>query len=175
MKQKLAKHSSLLYSSTPLLLIWFKCDPNMDCTHYKVWDDITCPFPHFNRFIFEVWDWRSIFIRHNLCVSMLRLKLIHVNKRDPSAKKRKRNLCCLQFCFCNLCMIKPYRLHKNTMHINLIYNVNWDYINKLLIYIHHCISCGNDGISVHYFKKYCYMYTRTCLLLSRPTSDLSYI
>ena len=25
--------------------------------HYKVWDEITCPFPNFNGAIIEVWEW----------------------------------------------------------------------------------------------------------------------
>ena len=30
----------------------------------KVWDEITCPFPNFNSYTFEVWEWISHFIPH---------------------------------------------------------------------------------------------------------------
>ena len=33
-------------------------------THYKVWDDITYPFPSFNVCTVEVWEWISNFIPH---------------------------------------------------------------------------------------------------------------
>ena len=30
----------------------------------KVWDEITYPFPNFNGFTVEVWEWVSNFIQH---------------------------------------------------------------------------------------------------------------
>ena len=33
-------------------------------THYKVWDEITCPFPNFNGGAVEAWEWISNFIPH---------------------------------------------------------------------------------------------------------------
>ena len=33
-----------------------------DSTHYKVWDEITYPFPNFNDVAVEVWEWISHFI-----------------------------------------------------------------------------------------------------------------
>ena len=32
--------------------------------HYKVWDEITHPFPNFNGATIEVWEWMSNFIPH---------------------------------------------------------------------------------------------------------------
>ena len=32
--------------------------------HYKVWDEITYPFPNFNSAAVEVWEWTSSFIPH---------------------------------------------------------------------------------------------------------------
>ena len=32
--------------------------------HYKVWDEITYPFPNFNGVTIEVWDWICYFISH---------------------------------------------------------------------------------------------------------------
>ena len=55
----------------------------------KVWDKITHPLPNSNGVAVEVWEWISYFIPH--CtghvviypLSMLGLKLICVNERDP--------------------------------------------------------------------------------------------
>ena len=33
-------------------------------THYKVWDEITYPFPNFNGCTVEVWEWISSLIPH---------------------------------------------------------------------------------------------------------------
>ena len=33
-------------------------------THFKLWDEITYPFPNFNSFTIEVWEWISNFIPH---------------------------------------------------------------------------------------------------------------
>ena len=49
---------------------------------YKVWVGIIYPFPNFNGPTVEVWEWIRSFIAHFIG-SMLRLKLMHVNKRDP--------------------------------------------------------------------------------------------
>ena len=32
--------------------------------HYKVWDEISCPFPNFSGAVIEVWEWISDFIPH---------------------------------------------------------------------------------------------------------------
>ena len=32
--------------------------------NYKVWDEITYPFPNFNGVTVEVWEWKSNFIAH---------------------------------------------------------------------------------------------------------------
>ena len=34
-------------------------------THYKVWDEISYPFPNFNGYSIEVWKWISNFIPHH--------------------------------------------------------------------------------------------------------------
>ena len=56
--------------------------------HYKGWSEVIYPFPNFNGGTVEVWEWISNFIQHSTpwtCdyLSMLGLKLIHVNKRGP--------------------------------------------------------------------------------------------
>ena len=33
-----------------------------NCIHYKVWDQMTYPFPNFNGATVEVWEWKSYFI-----------------------------------------------------------------------------------------------------------------
>ena len=33
-------------------------------SHYKMWDEITYPFPNFNGVTIEVWEWISNFIPH---------------------------------------------------------------------------------------------------------------
>ena len=50
---------------------------------YKVWDEITYPFPDFNGETVEVWEWINIFIPHFTCdyLSILGFKLKHVCKR----------------------------------------------------------------------------------------------
>ena len=58
--------------------------------HYNGWDEITCSSPHFNGCTIEVCELIKTFIPYSgvgggVCdwLSMLRLKLIHVSKRDP--------------------------------------------------------------------------------------------
>ena len=52
------------FMKAPLLLIWIKFDPSIDNDYidYKVWAEITYPFPNFNSATFEVWEWISNFI-----------------------------------------------------------------------------------------------------------------
>ena len=48
--------------------------------HYKVWDEITNPFPNFNGATVAVWEWISNFIPHFTGMWLL----IHdVNKISP--------------------------------------------------------------------------------------------
>ena len=55
--------------------------------HYKMWDEITNPFPDFNGANVEVWEWDKLFHTTLHCtrdyLSMLGLRLIHVSKRGP--------------------------------------------------------------------------------------------
>ena len=87
----------ILKSCTDALIwfMWFQCTlagaPFTNMTawisnhiHYKMWDEMTYPFPKFNGATVEVWEWISNFT-HTLVacdyLSMLRLKLNHVSKR----------------------------------------------------------------------------------------------
>ena len=49
--------------------------------NYKVWDEITYPFPNFNGYTVEVWEWISNFIPHftGHMITYPCLKLIHCN------------------------------------------------------------------------------------------------
>ena len=47
----------------PLRLIWIPAWIS-DYTHFKVWNEITYPFPNFNSCTIEVWEWISNFIPH---------------------------------------------------------------------------------------------------------------
>ena len=54
--------------------------------HYKVWAEITYPFPNFNGCIVEVLKWVSKFNPHftgYMSTSMPGLKLIHAGKSGP--------------------------------------------------------------------------------------------
>ena len=74
----------------PHLLTWINLIPAgiSNYIHYKVWHEITYPFPNFNGATIEVWEWISNFIPqfYRACdyLSMLVLKLNHVSKRGPS-------------------------------------------------------------------------------------------
>ena len=48
----------------PLLQTWINLFPEWisNYIHYKVWDEITYPFPNFNSATIEVWEWISNFI-----------------------------------------------------------------------------------------------------------------
>ena len=48
------------------LLTWINFNSSMisNYFYYKVWDEITCPFPNFNGCTVDVWDRFSNFIRH---------------------------------------------------------------------------------------------------------------
>ena len=50
----------------PLLLTWIDLIPAWisNYIHYKVWDEITYPFPNFNGCTVEVWEWITNFIPH---------------------------------------------------------------------------------------------------------------
>ena len=52
----------------PLLLTWINFIPSMDkwfhLFFFKVWDEITYPFPNFNSCTVEVWEWISNFKPH---------------------------------------------------------------------------------------------------------------
>ena len=50
----------------PLLLTWinFFSEWISNLIHYKVWDEITNPFPNFNGATVEVWEWISNLIPH---------------------------------------------------------------------------------------------------------------
>ena len=50
------------YHRLPLVLVWISNN-----IHYKVWDEITYPFPNFNGCAVEVWKWISNFIPHFTC------------------------------------------------------------------------------------------------------------
>ena len=54
--------------------------------HYKVWDEITYPFPKFNSCTSEVWEWRSNFAQQFPVLAITYpagFKLICVSIRDP--------------------------------------------------------------------------------------------
>ena len=55
--------------------------------NYKMWNEITYPFPNFNGGTVEVWEWISDIIPHftGACdyLSMLGLKLIHISEWCP--------------------------------------------------------------------------------------------
>ena len=56
-----------------------------------MWVEITYPFPNFNGWDIEVWEWINNFIPHFTgpvadYLSMVGLKLIHVYKRGPDSK-----------------------------------------------------------------------------------------
>ena len=42
-----------------ILLTWINFNPSMDTyyIHYKMWQEITYPFPNFNGCNVEVWEW----------------------------------------------------------------------------------------------------------------------
>ena len=57
--------------------------------YYKMWDEIIYPFPNFNSWTVEVWEWISDIIPHFIghmistdYLSMLGFKLIHVSTRE---------------------------------------------------------------------------------------------
>ena len=43
------------------ILVWIS-----NYIHYKIWDEITYPFPNFSGFTVEVWEWISYFISHSI-------------------------------------------------------------------------------------------------------------
>ena len=51
-------------NQAPILLTWININPAWisNCSHYEVWDEITCPFQNFNGCIVVVWGWKSNFI-----------------------------------------------------------------------------------------------------------------
>ena len=65
--------------------------------HYKMWDEITYPFPNFNSSGIGVWEWMNNFIPHvtghMFYLSMLGLKLIHVSKRGPEVLMFVERIC----------------------------------------------------------------------------------
>ena len=50
---------TLLFTSFTLIPAWI-----INYIHYKVWDDITFPFPNFNGASVEVWEWMNNIIPH---------------------------------------------------------------------------------------------------------------
>ena len=58
---------------------WLNLNPSMisNHIHYKVWEEITYPFPNFNGCANEVWEWISNLISPSLDMW---LKLIQVSK-----------------------------------------------------------------------------------------------
>ena len=43
---------------------WLKNPSTDKLSHAQVWDEITYPFPNFNGYTVEVWEWISYFIPH---------------------------------------------------------------------------------------------------------------
>ena len=80
---------SLVTTIGTILLTWIDLSPAWISIyiHDKLWDGITYPFPNFNGATIEVWEWLSNFVPHFTWhfiaypISMVGLKLIHVNKR----------------------------------------------------------------------------------------------
>ena len=50
----------------PQLLTWIDFNPSIsnNYIHYKVWDEITCPFSNFHGVAIEDWEWISNFFLH---------------------------------------------------------------------------------------------------------------
>ena len=65
--------------------------------HYKVWDELTYPFPNLNGTTVEVWEWISNFIPH--FTGYVRLKLIHVGIRGPCERSRSNYIA--------VCRVRP--------------------------------------------------------------------
>ena len=63
---RIRKHRSATCPHMPLLPTWVNFVPSMEKNYiqYKMWDEITYPFPSFNRATVEVWGWISNFIPH---------------------------------------------------------------------------------------------------------------
>ena len=60
-------HMSFILSQPgPLLLTWIYFNPNKNkySPHYRVWSEITYPFPNFYGAAVDVWEWISYFIPH---------------------------------------------------------------------------------------------------------------
>ena len=59
---------TMICMSGTLLLTWIKLESQHGSINnyilYKVWHDITYPFPNFNRATVEVWEWMINFIPH---------------------------------------------------------------------------------------------------------------
>ena len=49
----------LLLTWLPLISVWMS-----NYSHYKLWNEITHPFPNFNGYTVEVWEWISNFIQY---------------------------------------------------------------------------------------------------------------
>ena len=58
--------NSLSYSDAKSQTKWIILIPAWisNYIHYKVWDEITYPFPNFNSCTIEVWEWIGNFIPH---------------------------------------------------------------------------------------------------------------
>ena len=52
--------SSSWYANVAFYKLWIWVWKS-NCIHYKVWDEITCPFPNFNGATVDVWEWTSNF------------------------------------------------------------------------------------------------------------------
>ena len=83
------RNENRIYDPALFLLTWFNLNPAWISIYinYKVWDEISYPFPNFNGCTVEVYEWISNFILHfySACdyLSVLGLNLNRVSKKDP--------------------------------------------------------------------------------------------
>ena len=81
----------------PILFTRNNCNPGMvwvsNYIHYRVWDEITYPFPNFNGITVEDWEWISNFVPHFTgCV----ITYPYRDKRKCMLVKRRLMLSCCQ-------------------------------------------------------------------------------
>ena len=126
----------------PLLLTWINCNPII---HYKMWDEITYPFPNFNGCTVEVWEWISNIIPHftGECdyLSMLGIKLIHVTKCAPGVSLPTGIILKTNEAVINIYVSVVY-IYRLLSHLNVCHFIA--NVNCLFISVHNDIMMRND-------------------------------